>query len=81
MVVVLVEVVAVKTAPELTVVGAAAAVVLSLLPVAARSRRTSFIGLTKSIGMRRERYRYCAVEFESVAVSAVLSSVFDFVSI
>ena len=50
MVVVLVEVVAVKTAPELTVVGAAV-VILSLLPAAARTRRTSFIGLPKrSIG-------------------------------
>ena len=85
MVVVLVEVVAVKTAPELTVVGAAV-VVLSLLSVAARTRRTSFIGLPKrSIGcVYRGRCRYCAVEelFENDdVVSASLFSVFDFVRI
>ena len=57
MVVVLVEVVAVKTAPELTAVGATV-VVLSLLSAATRTRRTSFIALLKrNIGCKYpERY-------------------------
>ena len=57
MVVVLVEGVAVKTAPELTAVGATV-VVLSLLSAATRTRRTSFIALLKrNIGCKYpERY-------------------------